>query len=84
MSDSQRSEFWLAGVVLDLRFALGLLSGIFFPFFLFRLSLPLLCFWLGNTSKCYPPLFGNIPKLSSLDTPLLPLLFILCTSVYKF
>lgn len=33
--DSQRNEFWLAGMDLDLRFALGLLSGIF-P----RLSIP--------------------------------------------
>lgn len=32
--DSQRSEFWLAGMDLDLRFALGLLSGIFTPFLL--------------------------------------------------
>ena len=32
VSDSQRTEFWLAGVVLDLRFALSLLSGIFLPF----------------------------------------------------
>lgn len=32
--DSQRNEFWLAGMDLDLRFALGLLSGIFSPFLL--------------------------------------------------
>lgn len=31
--DSQRNEFWLAGMDLDLRFALGLLSGIFPPFY---------------------------------------------------
>lgn len=31
--DSQRNEFWLAGMDLDSRFALGLLSGIFSPFY---------------------------------------------------
>lgn len=36
---------------------------------------------LGNTNKCYPPLCGNISKLSSLDTPR-PLLFDLCSSIY--
>lgn len=32
--DSQRNEFWLAGMDLNLRFALGLLSGISSPFLL--------------------------------------------------
>lgn len=76
MSDSQRIGFWLAGVVLDLRFALGSLSGIFFPPFLFLSCVSK----LGNTNKCYPPLCCNISKLSSLDTPL-PLLFDLCSSL---
>lgn len=49
--DSQRNEFWLAGMDLDLRFALGLLSGIFSPFLLVP---PSCVSTLGNTSKCYP------------------------------
>lgn len=73
MSDSQRIEFWLAGVVLDLKFALDSLSGIFPPFSSYISK-------LGNTNKCYPPLCGNIFKLSNLGTLHLPLLFNLYSS----
>lgn len=74
MSDSQRIEFWLAGVGLDLRFALGLLSGIFFFFLLLIFPLSCVC-KLGNTNKCYPPLCSNISKPSCLNSPLLTVLF---------
>lgn len=81
MSDSQRIEFWLAGVVLDVRFALGSLSGIPPHTHLFLYPSPSCVSRLGNTSKCYPPLCGNISRWSRLYTPLLPLLLNLCPSL---